>query len=90
MSKNRKKFYIVKPESSCQGRGIFLMKRNEQVNPNDHVIIQEYINNPCLIDGLKFDFRIYVLLKSINPLRIYMYPEVFILISILLNLLYFL
>jgi len=31
--------------------------------------------NPYLIDGLKFDFRIYVLLKSLNPLKIFLYPE---------------
>lgn len=38
-------------------------------------MIQEYIKNPFLIDGLKFDFRIYVLIKSVCPLKIFMYPE---------------
>jgi tubulin polyglutamylase TTLL6/13 len=38
-------------------------------------VIQKYISNPYLIDGLKFDFRIYVLLRSINPLKIYVYEE---------------
>ncbi|KRX01263.1 hypothetical protein PPERSA_11710 [Pseudocohnilembus persalinus] len=75
MSKNRNKYYIVKPESACQGRGIHMIKKNEGVNPNDHVIIQEYLSNPLTLDNLKFDFRIYVLLRSLNPLRIYMYPE---------------
>ena len=28
-----------------------------------------------MIDGLKFDLRIYVLLAGIDPLRIYMYKE---------------
>ena len=28
-----------------------------------------------LIEELKFDFRIYVLVKNINPLKIFMYPE---------------
>ena len=31
--------------------------------------------NPFLIDGLKFDFRVYVLLKSVNPLKIFIYRE---------------
>lgn len=39
------------------------------------MIASHYISNPLLIDGLKFDMRIYVAVTSINPLRIYMYDE---------------
>jgi hypothetical protein len=38
-------------------------------------LVSEYIHNPFLIDGYKFDLRIYVALTSINPLRIYIYDE---------------
>ena len=33
------------------------------------------MHKPCLIDGLKFDFRIYVLLAGTDPLRIYIFKE---------------
>ena len=37
--------------------------------------MSEYIANPLLLNGYKFDMRIYVAVTCINPLRIYMYEE---------------
>jgi tubulin polyglutamylase TTLL6/13 len=67
--------YIVKPEAGCQGRGIFLTNNHEDLNPEDHYVVQKYIKNPLLIDDLKFDCRLYVLLLSVDPLRIYLFEE---------------
>jgi hypothetical protein len=39
------------------------------------VVAQTYIDNPFLIDKLKFDLRIYVLLYGINPLKIYVFED---------------
>ncbi|KAL4454548.1 hypothetical protein ABPG74_021753 [Tetrahymena malaccensis] len=74
-SRSQQKIFIVKPEASCQGRGIFLTRSLDDLNPSDHYVVQRYLNKPYLIDGLKFDFRLYVLLAGCDPLRIYLYYE---------------
>ncbi|EDK31544.2 tubulin-tyrosine ligase family protein (macronuclear) [Tetrahymena thermophila SB210] len=71
----RKPYYIVKPEASCQGRGIYLTSRIDQLQSTEHYVVQEYIKNPYLIDNLKFDLRLYVLIKSVSPLKIFLYQD---------------
>jgi len=39
------------------------------------MVVQKYLKNPCLIDGLKFDLRIYCLVASSDPLKIYIFNE---------------
>ena len=39
------------------------------------MLAQTYIDNPYLINSLKFDLRLYVLLFGINPLRIYLFDD---------------
>ena len=38
-------------------------------------LITKYIENPHLIYGKKYDFRIYILITSANPLSIYIYKQ---------------
>jgi tubulin polyglutamylase TTLL5 len=72
-----KGLWIVKPNASSQGKGIFLLRDLDDIpqSETDVTVISRYIQNPLLIQGLKFDLRIYVLVTSFEPLRAYVYRE---------------
>ena len=44
-------------------------------NKKSKMCVQEYIDNPLLINGCKFDLRLYVLLTGVDPVKIYLYQE---------------
>ena len=67
--------WIVKPSNSSQGRGIFLLNSLADVPLDDDCVISRYVANPLLLNSLKFDLRIYVLVTSFDPLRVYVYQE---------------
>ncbi|CAH0724950.1 unnamed protein product, partial [Brenthis ino] len=75
-SKARKnKTFIIKPECGSQGRGIYLTKSLKEIKPTDKLICQVYLSKPYLVDGYKFDIRVYTLITSCDPLRIFVYNE---------------
>ncbi|GJQ74221.1 hypothetical protein Trydic_g19128 [Trypoxylus dichotomus] len=71
----KNKTYILKPDAGSQGRGIIITKNLKEVKPTDRIICQIYITRPYLIDGYKFDLRVYTLITSCDPLRVYIYRE---------------
>ena len=36
-------------------------------------MVQEYLERPHLVDDLKYDLRIYVMIYGVNPLRVYIH-----------------
>lgn len=47
---------------------------NELKNSNDTYVIQKYIENPDLWDGLKYDLRVYVVIKA--DFSVYIYRKI--------------
>lgn len=70
------KYFIMKPNSGCQGRGIIVTKNPlTETKDLDNYIVQEYIRNPLLLEGKKFDLRVYVLLTSIRDPSIFIFED---------------
>lgn len=83
--------FIMKPPASARGNGVQVINDISQIPESalklplsadgtvakkSTIIVQQYISNPCLLEnGQKFDLRVYVLITSVDPLRIYVYEE---------------
>ncbi|RNC37666.1 putative tubulin-tyrsoine ligase-like protein, partial [Trypanosoma cruzi] len=75
-AKRVSKFFILKPNSGCQGRGIVISRDPlNAVEDLDNYIVQEYVTRPLLLEGRKFDLRVYVLLTSIRAPSIFMFKD---------------
>lgn len=69
---NPDKMFVQK---SNNHRGIQIEKvANLKLNAEGS-FVQEFIHNPLLVDGYKFDIGVYTTLTSVDPLRIYVHQQ---------------
>ena len=81
--KSKKVLLIAKPTKGSQGDGIILIHNKNDINSlnqklsytNERYIIQQYIDNPLLINNKKFDLRLYVLISSVKPIIAWLNDE---------------
>ncbi|EAN76932.1 tubulin tyrosine ligase protein, putative [Trypanosoma equiperdum] len=68
--------FIVKPSASSCGRGIRLYRGMPPMpTGSKNAVCQRYVGNPMMIFGRKFDLRLYCVVTSFDPLRIYIFDE---------------
>ncbi|KAM9354939.1 putative tubulin polyglutamylase TTLL2 [Pholidichthys leucotaenia] len=75
LTRGKSVFWICKPVDLSRGKGIFIFEDIRELVYDCSVIVQRYVSHPLLISGYKFDLRIYVCVKSFNPLVIYIHQE---------------
>ncbi|ETV95050.1 hypothetical protein H310_11348 [Aphanomyces invadans] len=77
LASSSKALWILKPPNQCCGRGIKIIPGGSDYTyePAKRYVAQRYIMNPYLINGFKFDIRLYVLVTSYHPLRVYLFPN---------------
>ncbi|NXK96403.1 TTLL4 polyglutamylase, partial [Formicarius rufipectus] len=67
--------WIVKPPASARGIGIQVIHKWSQLPKRRPLLVQRYLHKPYLIDGKKFDLRIYVYVTCYDPLRVYLFKD---------------
>ena len=70
--------FIAKPSKGRGGCGIVLVRKMSDLPKNaiyNEYQLQRYIDNPLLIQGKKFDLRLYVMIRGIDPIEAYFYKE---------------
>lgn len=68
---NPDKKFIYKTDAGISLKSIAEM----DLEKSERKFVQEYIGNPLLLDGHKFDFGVFAVITSIDPLRLYYYSD---------------
>jgi hypothetical protein len=71
------KRWILKPKNAARGKGIQLVGDPADVPLESSWMVQEYLENPHTMHGRKYVLRLYVLVSSVSPFRVYLYQQGF-------------
>ncbi|MDQ7728821.1 PqqD family peptide modification chaperone [Halomonas sp. SpR8] len=71
------KRWILKPTNASKGQGVQVLRDPNTAPLTPNWLVQEYVANPHTIRGHKYVLRLYMLIASIDPLRVYLYDQGF-------------
>lgn len=69
--------WILKPTNASKGKGVRVLRDVAEAPLAPDWLVQEYLDNPHTIRGHKYVLRLYVLISSLAPLRVYLYRQGF-------------
>lgn len=69
--------WMLKPKNGARGRDIRLLDDVAETPTDDRWLIQGYLHRPHLMKDRKYVLRLYVLVSSVEPLRVYVYEQGF-------------
>ncbi|MDR9440552.1 MAG: hypothetical protein RI841_13820, partial [Halomonas sp.] len=69
--------WILKPTNASKGKGVRVLQDVAEAPLARDWLVQEYVANPHTIRGHKYVLRLYVLITSLEPLRVYLYRQGF-------------
>ncbi|MDX5435384.1 MAG: hypothetical protein LPK20_17655 [Halomonas sp.] len=67
--------WILKPTNASKGKGVRVLRDAGEAPLAPDWLVQEYLDHPHTIRGHKYVLRLYVLIASLAPLRVYLYRQ---------------
>ena len=49
--------------------------KEQEILHSKGILVQKYLNTGLLLDGLKFDLRVYIVIIGLNPIQAYLCDE---------------
>lgn len=69
--------WIEKPTNASKGKGVRVLRDVAEATTAPDHLVQAYLDRPHTIRGHKYVLRLYVLISSLTPLRVYLYRQGF-------------
>ncbi|QIT56082.1 tubulin--tyrosine ligase family protein [Aquisalimonas sp. 2447] len=67
--------WILKPKNAARGKGISVLEDVALAPLDNASMVQAYVGNPHTMWGHKYVLRLYAVITSVVPLRVYLYEE---------------